>query len=456
MYHVLEVEKLAGEYKSSKKYVGVRQVAGAATWSYRFKIKVNGETLEGGESGFATAKEASEARARAIEEVKETGYIKNNSKRFSEVYEEWIASQVGIKKPTTIKRHNSIYNNHLKQAFGDRYIISISGQELNDYLNNLAKPHIEKKHGKQIIYSAEYINGFYKTLSAIFSFAVRNGYIKENRVLLVEKINERGTARRQGVRIPDEIISQLEERLRSTNLHPGFYVGLLCGLRIGEIYGLFWEDVDFENRTMSVNKQLMYIDKCWTLGPLKTPEAERKVIFNEDMYVYLHILKAKQMKQREEAGERYRDYEKIRVVDIDGNESFMQGLPFINRKDNGELLTPDSGKIVGRIAREDLDFKFRWHDLRHTYATIAANELHVNPNFLKRQMGHTKIETTLKYYTQVSEAVEEESRQLIQGITVKPYVAQEYDYDFDDETQSGKKLENQQNYVFRNGKLITK
>jgi len=148
-------------------------------------------------------------------------------------------------------------------------------------------------------------------------------------------------------------------------------------------------------------------------------------------------------------------YEKIRVIDIDGNESFVSGMPFINRKDNGELLTPDSGKIVGRIAREDFDYKFRWHDLRHTYATIAANELHVNPNFLKRQMGHVKIETTLKYYTQVSDAVEAESRQLIQGIGVKPYIEPEYDYDFDTE-QRGKKLENQVNYEFRNGKLVIK
>lgn len=456
MYRDLEVENVAGEYKSSKKYVGVRQVAGAATWSYRFKIKVNGQTLEGGESGFKTALEASEARAKAIEDAKEVGYVKNNSKKFSEVYEEWVASQVGIKKPTTIKRHNSIYNNHLKEAFGDRFIISISGQELNDYLNDLAKPHIEKKHGRQIVYSAEYIDGFYKTLNAVFAYAVRNGYIKENRVLLVEKIKERGTARRKGERIPDEMLSKLEERLRSTNLHPGWYIGLLCGLRIGEIYGLLWSDVDFENRTIAVNKQLMYIDKCWTLGPLKTPESERKVVFNEDLYVYLLILQEKQRKQREDAGERYRDYEKIRVVDIDGNESYIQGLPFINRKDNGELLTPDSGKIVGRIARDEFDFKFRWHDLRHTYATIAANELHINPNFLKRQMGHVKIDTTLQYYTQVSEAVEEESRQIIQGISVKPYVQQDIDYDFDAEEQSGKILENMPNYEFKNGKIIIK
>ena len=401
MYRDLEVENMAGEYKSSKKYVGVRQVAGAATWSYRFKIKVNGQELTGGESGFKTALEASEARARAIEEAKESGYVKNTSKRFSEVYEEWIASQVGIKKPTTIKRHNSIYNNHLKDAFGDRYIISISGQELNDYLNDLAKPHNEKKHNRQIIYSAEYIDGFFKTLSAIFSYAVRNGYIKENRVLMVEKIKERGTARRKGERIPDEILSKLEMRLRSTNLHVGFYVGLLTGLRIGEIYGLLWSDVNFETREITVNKQLMYIDGCWTLGPLKTPESERKVVINEDLYLYLYMLRKKVMQQREEAGEKYRDYEKVRVIDEDGNESYMSGLPFINRKENGELLTPDSGKIVGRIAREDFDYKFRWHDLRHTTASMLMLK-GWQMKEISEWLGHSDIGTTMNIYAHIN------------------------------------------------------
>lgn len=447
---------MADGYKSSKKYVGVRQVAGAATWSYRFKIKVNGETLEGGESGFKTALEASEARARAIEEAKESGYVKNTSKRFSEVFEEWYDSEIGLKKPSTLRKHRSLYENHLKPAFGNRYIISISGQELNDFMNDLAKPHLEKKHGKQVIYSREYIDGFYKTLFAIFSFAQRNGYIKENRVLLVEKIKDRGVARRQGQRIPDDILSKLEERLRTTNLHIGWYIGLLTGMRIGEIYGLLWSDVNFEKRTISVNKQLLYNDGCWTLSPLKTESSEREIIFNEDLYVYLTILLQKQKAQKKQLGEAYRDVEKVKVEDKDGNVMFLQGLPFINRKEKGELLTPESGKIVGRIAREDFDYKFIWHDLRHTYATIAANELHINPNFLQRQMGHTKIETTLKYYTQVSDAVVEESRARIQGITVKPLTPMDYEEIIDGEEQSGKNLENIPTYRFENGKLVLK
>ena len=113
MFRVLEVENMTKEYKSSKKYVGVRQVIGAATWSYRFKVKVNGETLEGGESGFKTALEASEARAKAIEDAKSRGFVANTSKLFSEVFEEWILSQKDTKSPNTIKRHYSLYNNHL-------------------------------------------------------------------------------------------------------------------------------------------------------------------------------------------------------------------------------------------------------------------------------------------------------------------------------------------------------
>ena len=444
---------MAGDYKSSKKYVGVRQVAGAATWSYRFKIKVNGETLEGGESGFKTALEASEARAKAIEDAKSKGFVSNNSKLFSEVFEEWIKSQADTKSPNTLKRHYSLYNNHLKYVFGDRYIISISGQELDDFMNGLGKPTTDCKYKRQIVYSSEYINGFYKTLFGIFSYAKRNGYVKENRMLEVEKVRDRGTQRRRGVRIPDTDLTRLEERLRTTNLHSSFYIGLLTGLRISEIFALTFDDVDFKNRKLKVNKQMLYIDKCWTLTELKTDEAEREVVFNEDLYVYLTILYEKRKKEQEEMGTAYRDTEKVRAYTEDGEELYLSGLPFINRKPNGEFLTPDSGKIVQRIAKE-IGIKFRWHDLRHTYATIAANELHVNINFLRKQLGHKKIESTIHYYTQVSPEVEEESRAIIQGISVKPMI-EGFEEDLDYE-QSGKILENKPKYTFVNGKIKTK
>lgn len=442
---------MASEYKASKKYVGVRKVQNAATWSYRFKVKVNGETLEGGDSGFETALEASEARARAIEDAKSRGYVANNSKLFSEVFEEWIDSQIGIKSPNTIKRHRSLYNNHLKHVFGDKYIISISGQDLDDFINGLGRPQVDCRYHRQTVYSAEYIDGFYKTLFAIFSFAKRNGYIKENRMYEVEKVKGRGTQRRKGQRIADDILSKIEERLRTTNLHPAFYIGLHTGLRISEIFALTWDDVDFENRKLNINKQLLYIEKCWTISPLKTPEAEREVLFNEDLYVYLHVLYEKRKSEQKEMGAVYRNNERVRAYTENNEELYLSELPFVNRKPNGELLTPDSGKIVQRICKTDLGYQFRWHDLRHTYATIAANELHVNINFLRQQLGHKKIESVIHYYTQVSPELENESRRIIQGIGVKP-VMETYDVDFDYE-QSGKRLENKSNYTFVNGKI---
>ena len=57
-------------------------------------------------------------------------------------------------------------------------------------------------------------------------------------MLEVEKVRDRGTQRRVGVRIPDEDLAKLEERLRTTNLHSSFYIGLLTGLRVSEIFGL--------------------------------------------------------------------------------------------------------------------------------------------------------------------------------------------------------------------------
>ena len=63
---------------------------------------------------------------------------------------------------------------------------------------------------------------------------------------------------------------------------------------------------------------MLYIDKCWTLTELKTAEAEREVVFNEDLYVYLTILYEKRIKEKEEMGTAYRDTEKVRVYTEDG------------------------------------------------------------------------------------------------------------------------------------------
>ena len=85
---------------------------------------------------------------------------------------------------------------------------------------------------------------------------------------------------------------------------------------------------------------------------------------------------------------------------------------FINVKENGEMLTHNSIKFLARIIRDDLHIPFKFHNLRHTYATILA-ESGISPRYVQEMLGHSKLEFTLKYYTHITGHMADMARMVI-------------------------------------------
>ena len=84
----------------------------------------------------------------------------------------------------------------------------------------------------------------------------------------------------------------------------------------------------------------------------------------------------------------------------------------INVKENGEMLTHNSIKFLARIIRDDLHIPFKFHNLRHTYATILA-ESGISPRYVQEMLGHSKLEFTLKYYTHITRHMADMARMAI-------------------------------------------
>ena len=80
----------------------------------------------------------------------------------------------------------------------------------------------------------------------------------------------------------------------------------------------------------------------------------------------------------------------------------MEITDLINVKPNGEMLTTNSIKFLSRTIKNELGIQFKFHNLRHTYATILA-ESGVSPRYVQDALGHSKLEFTLRYYTHVTE-----------------------------------------------------
>ena len=81
-------------------------------------------------------------------------------------------------------------------------------------------------------------------------------------------------------------------------------------------------------------------------------------------------------------------------------KEWIVGGDFINRRTNGELLTVNSMKYWSKKIKSDTGIEFKFHNLRHTYATNCAFN-NVNMLLLMQMLGHKKLDTTKAYYMRI-------------------------------------------------------
>ena len=394
------------------KYVGITQ-NDDGSWSYRLKMKLpSGKVYDTkikkdtNNLPFLTARSAYEAK-RAHEERIRSGLIeKGVRKRYTleDVYNNYLKTEAKEKAPATLKKQDSMWRNHVSKVFKDKDINEITIVELNTFLSDLYRE-----------YSYKYVEGFIKFLYLLFGHADRmeiiDGerynrlFVDKNKRLKMPPIKQEDKEQEEAdVKTYDR--KQIKELRKifdndDCNLRAAFYLGLCAGLRISECFGLRWQDVDFEKRTISINRQMHYLDGELKLSRVKTLKSVRVIPMSDELYTELDIQYQLQMKYKAEQGKFYRDTERI-YDEID--KKWIVGGDFVNRKANGELLTVNSIKYWAKKIKDETGIDFKYHVLRHTFASNCAYN-NVNMYYLMDIMGHKKIDTTKKYYINPKEEV---------------------------------------------------
>ncbi len=340
--------------------------------------------------GYLTIKEAQVARTELLAQYNaspEDFNKKATEITLGEIYNLFIEKEAQYdREKSTLKRYSALFRNHLEPKWGIRNISTIKATELTDYFFSMSAT-----------LSYAYIQSIHKFTKVLWKFAVSREYIKtnviENVILPLEGVEE------GEIKIyTQEQLDILEERFKTTNLLPAYKIGRTLGTRCGEPFGLCYSDIDWDKHTIRINKQLVFEDNIWTLRNTKTKASIRTIDLQDDIYDYLKQLKEEQEKQKIELGNKYKDTK----VAVDRGRTKEQeicvNLDFINVKPDGALLTPDSAKVLARIAKSELDIHFKYHNLRHSHASWLA-EHNVPLVVVKARLGHSKEETTQRYYT---------------------------------------------------------
>ena len=388
------------------KYTGVSQNPDGS-WSYRIKKKVKGKTIDTkikkDDNGmpFTTARACYEAKLR-YEAKLSTGEIKiapvPSKTALQSIYDSYmVSSEAKQKAPATIRKQVSMWKNHVGPAFGETDINTIKITDLNDFLYNMYQTH-----------SYAYTESFLKFFYLLFGYAYRLELFDHEKYFRM--FGDSGTRLSMPVKeqadveedeegaetYRDDQLLGIENVFKSEdgNLLTAFYLGLYCGLRISECFALRWSNVNWKEKTITVNRQQHNVGGQITLSKVKTMTAIRTVLMPSFLQDYLDDLYEQQRYERLRAKEHYKDTE--RVYD-EVTKEWIVGGDFINRKHNGELLTVNSMKYWAKKIKEEEKIDFRYHNLRHTYATNCALN-NINMLILMEMLGHKKLETTKKYY----------------------------------------------------------
>lgn len=377
-------------------------------WGYRYAIVIGGKRKEAkkvrNDEGqpFKTAKQAAKARERAIIQAQSKAALPPKQevlkRTVKEVYQEYCEKGRSGKAYATIKKQDSLWNNHLCARFGKRYIDDITVAEIQDYLEELY-------YTDNRAYS--YTESFLKMFYLIFGQAYSRNYIdvdSYNKLC----INKDTKIHMPKLKIDDDLdivffddkeIEQLDSYFKGTNAETAYMLGKYCGLRINECYGLKWSNIDLKSGIITIDRQMQYQEGLIKLVSLKTRNAKRKIYMCSKLKDYFKKLKAQQEKDKRELVLQ-RQQNQTFIQDLNGD--MISSLELVNSLPNGKIQTVNSMKYHSKTLQGEYNIMFKYHYLRHTYGTNLA-AFNTPEYLLCNQMGHANSNVTHKYYVAISE-----------------------------------------------------
>lgn len=344
--------------------------------------------------------------------VKEKVY----DKTFREVFDHYMQNRASEKRISTIRRQNAIWEHHVEPLFGDKTLAEVTKADMYNYLLKLymeGDVFTRYKRHNTTGYSYAYVEGFLKFFWLIYGYAYDNDWVEPARY--TKDFLNKTTKLRMPKEITDEDeeinhikilnqnqVNQVRDVMKDGNLFVSFLVCYHCGLRISECMGLMWKDFDVENHILHIRRQMLYDydDKVFYLGPLKTKNSKRDIYVPKALYDFLIDYKAQQEENKKCKG--YKNTEIIYDRNGKDKDEPIQGGDFIQRKENGELITINSVKYWTDKVTKQTGINFHFHILRHTNASMLAAR-NIPLNTLVRHLGHGNANVAQKYYVTSTE-----------------------------------------------------
>ena len=308
-----------------------------------------------------------------------------------------------------------MYNHYVRDGFGKLRISKIKYSDIKKFYYSLILEKGFKPNSMEIVHTL---------LHPTFTMAVRDGLLRlnptEGVMAEIKKSHCWEKTKRHALTVPEQraFTNYIANSEEYRGWYPLFTVMLGTGCRIGEVLGLRWQDVDFKNRTISINHNLVYrVQEDGTctnhVNSPKTKAGIRIIPMLDEVFdAFLE------------------EYQYQKVIgfctdEIDGYSGFVfctgDGKVYLPNAINRTIrsICADYNKEEESKAKEEnrdpvLLPKFSCHILRHTFCTrFCENE--TNLKVIQEIMGHADISTTMDVYAEATQEKKKESMTSLQS-----------------------------------------
>lgn len=288
-------------------------------------------------------------------------------------FDYWIDVKRKTVRPNTVRNYEERYHRNIQGVIGKKLLTDVKPIHCQKIFTDMADQG----------YRTTTISQTRIALFNMLEFAKENDVILSNPCKKSVK-SDMGKPSQKKKALTIEIQRKFLEQAKGQSYENQFRFILQTGLRTGELVGLKWEDVDFENKTVKIQRSMEYRHSSgvWRVGEPKSKSGYRTIPLTDEA---VRILKTQMEKNK-----------KIKEISPEWSE-----YVFLCRKGEPVKNSTYDAALFKICEKAGID-KFSMHVLRHTFATRCI-EGGMMPKTLQKILGHSNIGITMNLYVHITE-----------------------------------------------------